>query len=138
MQGVVRALFIGLDKKTRPIAVSQVQATSSGFDGDYHARSSGPASRRHILLMSSSILNELDLEPGTINENVVIDGLDVMSLSQGQKLRMGSALVEVTIPCEPCIQMERVRPGLRAALQNRRGMFVRVITPGEINVGDLV
>src|SRR2546422_3613637 len=38
---------------------------------------------------------------------------------EGQQLRLGSALVAVTTPCEPCIQMERLRIGLQEALRDR-------------------
>jgi MOSC domain-containing protein YiiM len=75
---------------------------------------------------------------GLISENVVVDGIDVMTLKEGQQLRIGDAHVVVTLPCEPCIQMERVRPGLQDALQDRRGMFVSVVTPGTVRVGDRV
>jgi MOSC domain-containing protein YiiM len=81
-------------------------------------------------------LDELNLQPGTIYENVVLDGIDVMSLQEGQEFRLGEAVVAVTIPCEPCIQMERIRGGLRDALQDRRGMFVKVLVPGTVHVGD--
>jgi MOSC domain-containing protein YiiM len=69
---------------------------------------------------------------------VVIDGIDVMALNNGQQLRLGDVVVSVTIPCEPCIQMERVRRGLQEALSDRRGMFVRVLSPGIVRVGDRV
>jgi MOSC domain-containing protein YiiM len=81
-------------------------------------------------------LDELNLQPGAIYENVVLDGIDVMSLQEGQEFRLGEALVAVTIPCEPCIQMERLRSGLQDALQHRRGMFVKVLVPGTVRVGD--
>jgi hypothetical protein len=32
--------------------------------------------------------------------------------------------------------MERIRPGLRAALEGRRGRFVRVLSAGTFAVGD--
>jgi MOSC domain-containing protein YiiM len=83
-------------------------------------------------------MDELDLEPGAIYENVVIDGLDVMALAEGQQLQLGDVVVSVTIPCDPCIQMDRVRHGLQRELQRRRGMFVKVIVPGTVNVGDPV
>jgi len=111
------------------------EAISGGFDGDLHTRS---GRRRQILMMPGSVLDELQIEPGVISENVVVDGLDVMALKEGQRLRLGDALVSVTIPCEPCIQMERIRHGLRQALENRRGMFVQVLAPGTVRVGDPV
>jgi MOSC domain-containing protein YiiM len=83
-------------------------------------------------------MDQLALVPGTIYENIVVDGIDVMTLQEGQQLQLGGARVSVTVPCEPCIQMERVRKGLQDALENRRGMFVRVITPGLVKVSDTV
>ena len=112
-----------------------VRVGPGGFDGDHHT---GNSKRRQILLMSGSVIDQLRLQPGSIYENVVVDGLDVMALREGQRLRLGDALVAVTIPCEPCIQMERLRSGLKEALQNRRGMFVTVIEPGIVRVGDTV
>jgi MOSC domain-containing protein YiiM len=135
MKGVVRALFVTPKKKETPVPVQSVNTAGSGFDGDYHANF---ANKRQILMVSAAVLNELELEPGAIFENVVVEGLDVMSLAEGRRLRMGEALLEVTIPCEPCIQMERVRHGLQAALQDRRGMFARVVSIGSVRVGDAV
>jgi len=108
-------------------------AVLGGFEGDHHT---GSSRRRQILLLSGNILDELKLQPGTIYENVVLDGIDVMSLQEGQEFLLGEAVVAVTIPCEPCIQMERIRSGLGDALQDRRGMFVKVLVPGTVRVGD--
>ena len=94
--------------------------------------------QRQILLISGHVLNELDVEPGVIDENVVVDDLDVMSLTEGQQLRLGEALVAVTIPCEPCDHTNRIRHGLKEALKGRRGMFVKVVAPGVVRVGDSV
>ena len=135
MVGRVRALFIKREKGERSIPLDAVDAVSGGFAGDHHA---SPGKRRQILLMSGAVMDELQIAPGGIYENVVVDGIDVMALREGQQLRLGAALVSVTIPCEPCIQMERVRPGLREALKNRRGLFVKVVTPGLVRISDPV
>jgi MOSC domain-containing protein YiiM len=135
MEGTVRALFVMPHKGAKPDSRTSVEVQTMGFDGDHHT---GFSKSRQVLLMSGSILDALQLEPGAIYENVVIDGFDVMSLTEGQQIRMGNAMFEVTIPCEPCGQMDRVRRGLKSALMDRRGMFVRVVTPGAIHVGDAV
>lgn len=109
------------------------KAVVGGLEGDHHT---GSSRRRHILLLSANVLEELHLQPGTIYENVVVEGIDVMSLQEGQQFQLGDALVAVSIPCEPCIQMDRIRNGLREVLQNRRGMFVKVLVPGRVRVGD--
>ncbi len=68
----------------------------------------------------------------------VVDGLDVMSFAPGQRVRIGGALFEVTIPCAPCVKMDRVRHGLQQTLVDRRGMFVRVLAAGAVRIGDAV
>lgn len=135
VNATIRALFIKSGKGRRSVSLPEVQAIKGGFDGDRHA---GTVRSRQVLLISGSVLDELELEPGAVQENVVVDGLDVMGLEEGQQLRLGDALVSVTIPCEPCIQMERLRAGLRQALENRRGMFVKVVSPGKVRVGDFI
>ena len=135
MTGTVRGLFVKPTKGAKPVSLESVVTGERGLEGDYHTRF---ASKRQILLMSSNILEELDLEPGEIFENVIVDGLDVMALSSGQRLRMGESLVEVTVPCEPCDQMDRIRYGLKEALRDKRGMFVKVVTGGAIRIGDPV
>jgi MOSC domain-containing protein YiiM len=135
MDGRVRALFVNKEKGERSVALDAVDVVAGGFTGDHHA---SPRKRRQILLMSGAVIDELALTPGAIHENVVVDGIDVMTLRQGQQLRLGQAVVAVTRPCEPCIQMERLRSGLQNALQNRRGMFVQVISPGLVRISDPV
>jgi MOSC domain-containing protein YiiM len=135
MQGTVRALFIRREKGRKSVPLQSANAIDGGFEGDHHT---GSSRRRQILLMCGDVLNELHVEPGAIYENVVVDGIEVMSLVEGQQLRLGEALVDVTIPCDPCIQMDRVRPGLQQALENRRGMFVKVVSPGIVRIGDRV
>jgi MOSC domain-containing protein YiiM len=135
MDGRVRALFIKKDKGEKSVPLDSVEVNAAGFAGDHHA---SPGKRRQILLMSGAVMDELALTPGAIYENVVVDGIDVMALQEGQQLRLGQAVVSVTIACEPCIQMERVRRGLQDALQNRRGMFVKVVSPGLVRISDPV
>lgn len=135
MQGTVRAIFIKREKGGKSVSVESAQVIAGGIEGDYHT---GLSRRRQILLMSGAILDELHLAPGTIYENVVIDGMDVMALKEGQQLLLGDALVAVTVVCDPCIQMDRIQMGLQETLQDRRGMFVKVLAPGRVRVQDRV
>jgi MOSC domain-containing protein YiiM len=135
MIGKVRSLSVKSDRGTKSVLQDVVQVTPHGFEGDHHT---GHSRRRQILLMSGSVLDRFNLNPGEIYENAVIDGIDVMSLQEGQELRLGTAVVAVTIPCEPCVHMDRIRPGLQEQLQNCRGIFVKVLVPGIVRVGDSV
>ncbi|HWQ03068.1 MAG TPA: MOSC domain-containing protein, partial [Candidatus Nitrosotenuis sp.] len=78
-------------------AVSEAFAeTDKGFANCAHGRR---GSSRQILLMDAETLERLAILPGVIKENIVTRGLAVQSLPRGQRLRIGEALLEVTIPC---------------------------------------
>jgi MOSC domain-containing protein YiiM len=105
-----------------------------GLSGDKHAAA---ASRRQVLIADKEALDALGLEPGTIKENLTVEGLDVMGLDPGTRILLGeSAVLEITSVCEPCFRMDEIRPGLQAELDGRRGMNSRVIEGGAIAVGD--
>lgn len=106
-----------------------------GLEGCAHAR---PGGKRQVLFASSVHLEAVGVEPGRIRENFTVDGADVQSWPVGQRLRIGDAVFEVTMVCDPCERMEAIRPGLRAELEDRRGMLARVLESGEVAVGDAI
>src|SRR5579864_5395485 len=61
---------------------------NSGLEGCAHARRGG---KRQVLLVDRETLEAVDLKPGIIRENITTDGLNVNSLTPGQKLRVGIA-----------------------------------------------
>ena len=116
--------------------LSEVRAIGdTGFAGCAHAR---PGGKRQVLLVDRETLEAMDLQPGTIRENITTDGLNVNSLPVGQLLRIGETRLEVTAVCTPCEQMEAIRTGLRRELWGRRGMFCRVLDGGVIRSGDSI
>lgn len=97
-----------------------------------------PGSKRQVLLMDIETMEAMDIRPGLVKENVTTRGLDVKSLRPGQRLRVGEALLEVTLPCEPCARMDDIRPGLQEELRGRRGMLCQVVKGGVIRCGDRI
>jgi MOSC domain-containing protein YiiM len=81
-------------------------------------------------------MDALDLGPGMIRENITTHGLNVNGLQVGESLKVGEALLEVTMVCTPCGQMENLRPGLRKEIRGRRGMLCRIVKGGIIRQGD--
>jgi MOSC domain-containing protein YiiM len=103
-----------------------------GLEGCAHAN----PPRRDVLLASRMHLDELGLEPGAIRENVTVDGANVHEWEVGQRVRVGDALFEITMVCDPCERMDQLRPGLRAEIDGKRGMLAHVVEGGEIALGD--
>ena len=106
-----------------------------GLDGCAHAR---PQGKRQVLLMDRETLESFELAPGIARENVTTQGLDVNGLAIGQRLQIGDAELQVSAVCDPCEQIEALRPGLQAAMQGRRGMLCRVVRGGLLKRGDAI
>ena len=64
------------------------------------------------------------------------EGLDVNGLGIGQRLQIGEAELQVSAVCDPCEQIEALRPGLQAAMEKRRGMLCKVVRSGILRPGD--
>jgi MOSC domain-containing protein YiiM len=116
--------------------IAEIRALeNSGLEGCAHARTGSP---RQVLLMDSETLELMELQPGIIRENITTRGINVNGLPVGQRLRVGDAQLEVSLPCTPCDLLEKIRPGLRRELRGRRGMLCRVIVGGTIQQGDRI
>src|SRR3982074_3987755 len=107
-----------------------------GLEGDKHANA---ASKRQVLLADKEALDAVGVLPGTIKENVTVEGVNVMQLPAGTLVRLGwSAVLEITAVCEPCFRMDEVRDGLKQEPEGRRGMVSRVVQGGTISVVDTI
>jgi MOSC domain-containing protein YiiM len=132
----VVGLFVSPERGSgRSEARERVRAVEShGLEGCAHAN----PPRREVLLASKEHLDVVGVEPGAIRENITVEGVDVQQWPVGQRVRVGDALLEVTMVCDPCQRMDQLRPGLRAEIDGRRGMLAHVVEGGEIALGDRV
>ncbi|GAB4482660.1 MAG: MOSC domain-containing protein [Anaerolineae bacterium] len=136
MKGTLEAIHIAAAAGAPMQALREVTLiTDTGVAGDRKAK---PGSKRQVLVIPIEVLEAFDLQPGMIRENLTLRGVDVFALAAGQQVRVGTALLELTKYCTPCEFMDSVRPGLRAAMHDRRGMLFRVVQGGVIRVGDAV
>ena len=134
--GEVLRLFVCAVHRLPMQEVETIRAIlGKGLEGCTHGR---PGSKRQVLLMDIETLEQFGLAPGSVKENITTQGLELASLRAGQRLRVGEALLEVTVPCEPCGRMDEVRPGLQQELRGRRGMLCRVVGAGLICCGDRI
>ena len=126
-----------------------------GVEGDAHqgetvkhrsrvARDPTQPNLRQVHLLHTELLDELrprgfDIGPGQIGENVLTSGLDLLGLPTGALLHLGeAAVVEVTGLRNPCVQLDRFRPGLMAATLDRDaagGLIRKAGVMGVVRVG---
>jgi MOSC domain-containing protein YiiM len=78
------------------------------------------------------------VDPVGLRRNLVVSGINLLALKNA-RLQVGAALLEIVGPCQPCSRMEEaIGPGGYAAMRGHGGMTARVISGGEIRVGDTV
>ena len=139
-EGTVISLQLSVGRR-QPMEVvdSAIFKAGEGIEGDRHATSGLNRRDHQVLLIDRETLEALGLDPGIVKENVTTSEIDLASLTEGQRLRLGlEAIVEISKPCGPCSRMDEIRPGLQQELEGRRGMLGFVVQGGTVGVGDQI
>src|SRR5690606_10774687 len=77
------------------------------------------------------------IAPGEMGENIILEGVPPALLERGARLSFASgAVLEVTQPRKPCVELDEIAPGLLAASMGRSGVFARVLAGGSLAAGD--
>ncbi len=135
-----------------------------GVEGDAHlgvtvkhrsrvAKDPGQPNLRQVHLITEETLANLrgagfEVAPGQLGENLTTRGIDLLGLPEGTRLRLGGgAVVRITGLRNPCVQLDRFRPGLMRALIGRdaegrprllAGVMGVVLAGGEVVPGDAI
>jgi len=136
-QGSIVNIHIARVKGTPSNSVQEANAISGmGLEGD---RSCAKGNMRQVLLMDKETLDEFELEPGQIKENITTTGVDMSQTQPGQVFFIGDTItMEIVGECEPCGKMNALQPGLLNRIDHRRGMLAMVINGGSFKVGDSI
>lgn len=135
----------------RPV-LGPVQVSPLGLAGDEQADLSvhggpekavyGYAMRHYAAWRSELPEHEQILVPGAFGENLTVDGLTEDEIFVGDVHRMGSALLQVCQPRQPCFKLAlhfRDSRLPRAMVKSgRAGWYYRVIEGGTLRAGDRV
>ena len=135
-----------------------------GVQGDAHcgetvqhrsrvARDPTQPNLRQVHLLQAELFEELagqghTVRPGDMGENITTRGIDLLALSAGTRLHLGSeAIIEVTGLRNPCTQLDGLRPGLMQAVLDRddagnlvrkAGVMAIVLAGGEVRPGNAI
>lgn len=111
-----------------------------GIEGDAHG---GDWHRQVSLLAMESIkkMQDMGLEvgPGDFAENLTTEGIDLVNLPLGTKLKIGeSGVGEVTQIGKECHTRCAIYYQAGDCVMPKEGIFIRVLEGGSINVGDTI
>ncbi|MGW5958722.1 MOSC domain-containing protein [Methylorubrum thiocyanatum] len=108
---------------------------------------------RQVHLIPSELFVELHrkgfaIQPADLGENITTEAIELLSLPRGTLLRIGAdAVLEITGLRNPCVQIDRFRPGLLKAVVGkgpngevilRAGVMTIVREGGAIRPGDAI
>ncbi len=139
MAGKVIAVCISERTGTQKTPVGRgTLVVGHGLEGDAHA---GPWHRQVSLLARESAdkirAKGLDVGPGDFAENILTEGIALLSLPVGTRLRVGAeALLEVTQIGKECHTGCAVRRLTGDCVMPREGIFARVLRGGIVEEGD--
>ncbi len=138
---VIKAVCISEKKGQQKHPVERVRLRPEhGIEGDAHA---GNWHRQVSLLGQESVdrLQEkisIPLFPGAFAENILCEGIELYKLPVGTRLRVGTALCQVTQIGKECHADCAIRRQAGDCVMPREGIFAIVLTEGEARVGDLI
>jgi len=137
----VAAVCISEKKGVQKHEVSEVRLVPNhGIDGDAHA---GNWHRQVSLLGVESVKKLQDaisfkLEHGAFAENILVEGITVYKLPVGTKLKIGTALAEVTQIGKECHNDCAIRKAAGDCVMPREGIFVKILSEGTVKAGDAI
>ena len=111
-----------------------------GLEGDAHAE----GGIRQVSLLALASIDKMvalgaKVKPGDFAENLTVDGLEVMTLPVGTRLRVcQDVLLEITQIGKTCHKGCAIRELVGDCVMPREGVFARVLTEGVVKVGDTV
>jgi len=138
-KGKVLAVNISEDKGTKKTNVQSCALMKDfGLKGDAHA---GPWHRQVSLLANESIekmrAKGLNVGYGDFAENVTTEGVDLVHLPIGTKIRIGnSVILSVTQIGKECHERCAIYYQAGDCVMPKEGIFAEVVNEGAVKVGD--
>ncbi|UCG58314.1 MAG: MOSC domain-containing protein [Phycisphaerales bacterium] len=140
-KGRIKAISISKERGTRKTNVSAAELrTDFGMVGDAHA---GSPKRQVSLLAAESIEKMIaagvQVSPGDFAENITTEGIDLLKLSIGHKLKLGEHVeLQIVELGKVCHNRCKIFEQIGDCVMPREGVFAKVTKPGQITIGDAV
>ena len=139
MKGTVVAVCISKKKGIRKHNVGEAELRVDwGIVGDAHADNW----HRQVSLLALESIEKmralgLNVGPGSFAENLTTQGIDLLSLPIGSRVRVGDeAVLEITQHGKICHDRCAIYYQAGDCVMPREGVFAKVIRGGHVKVGD--
>ena len=136
--GKVLAICISEKKGTLKNEINEAKFIEDfGIENDSHAGKW----HRQVSLLEFNKIDEFrkkgaNVDFGAFGENLVIEGIELNTLSIGQKIKIGDVLLEVTQIGKKCHDKCQIYYQVGECIMPKNGIFTRVLKGGKVRVGD--
>ena len=142
--GKIEWIGIRPEKRGEMQSVEEVNVNvDTGLEGDHYSKKGG---NRMVTLIQkehldtiASILQKKRIPPDLLRRNIVVSGINLLSLHNRQFQIGENVILESTGYCHPCSRMEKnLGPGGYNAVRGHGGLTAKVIKGGHIKLGNEV
>jgi len=141
IEGTIKAISVSKKKGTQKVNVPKAELQADfGIVGDAHASNW----HRQISLLAVESIDKMvakgaKVAPGNFAENITTEGLNLLELSIGSKLKLGESVeLEVTQFRKKCHSECEIFKQIGDCIMPREGVFAKVNKAGWIRVGDII
>ena len=126
------------------LPVAAAWAGPNGLEGDRHDHEKHSRPDRAVSIQDIELLEEIRADgfavgPGLMGENLCVSGLNVQSMSPGDRLVFdGGPVLELTQVRKPCFVLDQIDPRLKEVVVERCGFMAGVVEPGELRPGQTI
>ncbi len=140
MDARIVAVCVSRNKGEKKTPVAQVELRPGhGIVGDAHA---GSWHRQVSLLAIESIRKMQDMglavDAGDFAENLTTEGVELVTLPLGARVRIGNALLEITQIGKECHTRCAIYDQAGDCVMPKEGVFARVVKGGKVQAGDRI
>ncbi len=141
MKGKVVSINISAKKGMRKKPIKEAEIiTDHGIKDDAHASSTWHRQISLLALESIKKMQDLGLKvnPGDFAENITTEGIDLIKLLVGTRMKIGDVEAEVSQIGKECHTRCAIYYQAGDCVMPKEGIFVKVLKGGKIKVGDKI
>ena len=137
--GTILKLFISESGNQQRVPKESLELDVLGVKDDKFYNKDVSRSVLITSMHSYNLIKEyaIDMPFGYLGENILIDA-NPYNLEIGTRLKVGSAVLELSNSCTICNHLSVIDKRIPALLKNDRGVFAKVVQDGCISEGDAI
>lgn len=138
--GKIYAICLSEKKGTAKNSIDRVEVIKDfGLSGDAH----GGNWHRQVSLISKEKIDAFKNRGGKVDiggfgENIIVQGEELLNLKVGDRVKIGDVLLEITQLGKECHTRCHIYYTVGECIMPKEGVFARVLSGGNIAVGDEV